>query len=264
MLKLFKYKMMNIFSDKFFLLLLGVYFLILNYTIFINSGILYIGSSSYNAVLKYTLLINNFTLTSSIFGLILSVYIGSGLIGKDISSGQIYVMLSTYPKKWKYLIGNWFGLIGSLLIVIILMLINYFAITLALDVKIVFSDLLFTFRDIFLNMAVILTITSVASIVLKGFKSFIVGLAGIVLFNLYSAQILPIINTQIMLSDTTRRLFANICPIAFSCAPSINNLGELTQYMVSPLLISNLTAYQIIYIGVILLLGIFMFNNIEI
>lgn len=261
--KIVKYKIMSLLSDKIFLAMTIVFFLILNYEVLIYSGILSAGSRDFNGILKYMLLINNFITSSTLFGLLVAIYIGTGLIGKDVSSGQIYVMLLSYSKRWKYLIGNWIGLIIITILLIGFIILNYFAISLVLGIKTVYSDLFICFRGIFLDMVTIMTVTAVSSIFLNGISSSIVGIVGLTIFNIYSAFRIPFVNLPVVIGDVTRKLMVTFIPLLKIYAPSITDKGIINRYNIEPYIISNISLYQVVYITFLLILGSIFFKHKE-
>ncbi|KYH34426.1 hypothetical protein CLTEP_16590 [Clostridium tepidiprofundi DSM 19306] len=260
MWKVSKYKILTLLEDKLFKFILISFFIVLNYNVFISSGVLSAGSREFNQLLKYTLLINNFTIISTLYGQLVGIYIGTGLIGDDIPSGKLYIMITSFPKRWKYLLGNFLGLLLILLFFLLLILFNYFVCTTILDIVINYSDLVQCFLYIFMNMMVVMIVTAVSSIFILGKVSLIVGLIEMAIFNIYTFQKIPFFGYQLNLNINVRRILACIAPITNVSAPSIYNDGSLERYMVTPILINNMFIYQLIFIFLILILGIISFE----
>jgi ABC-type transport system involved in multi-copper enzyme maturation permease subunit len=221
------------------------------------------GSKDFNKLLKYTLLINNFTIVSTIFGQLIAIYIGCGLIGNDIISGKLYIMITSFPKRWKYLLGNFIGLFLVVVTFVLLILLNYFVATFALDIYVNISDLVYCFASILLNMFVIMTLTAVSSIFIHGKTSLVVGLIGMVLFNIYTYQYIPFVNTPVLFDMKIRRALACLVPVSNVAAPSIYSDGSLDKYIVKPFLINNMYIYQVVFVIIVLIFGIAAFKHKE-
>ncbi len=263
MRKIIKYKIITLFEDKIFNIVLLIYFIVLNYNIFINSGLFLAGSAEFNSKLKYTLLINNFIATTSMFGLLTAIYIGAGFIGKDIKSNQIYVILSSTSKRWAYFFGNWIGSIVVIFVFLSLIILNYICISAALGVMTYYIDFLTILIETVLNMIVIMTITAAASIFIEGYGSALVGFIALTIYNIHSACKIPFTNHFVNVDFNLRRLLVNISPIRSIYASSITSEGVIERFNVEPFLIHNFTAYQMLYIGILLIIGIFALGNRE-
>lgn len=260
MWKVAKYKILTLLEDNIFKVIIVLFFIILNYNVFIKSGILSDGNSDFNKILKYTLLINNFNIISTVFGLIVSVYIGSGLIGNDIASGKLYIMLTSFPRRWKYLMGNLLGLLITVTTFVVFILFNYFVCTVVLEVAVNVSDLAQCFLHIFLNMLVIMTVTAISSIFILGRTNIIIGLAELGIFNIYTYQKIPFVDYPLILKIHTRQILACLAPITNVAAPSINSDGTLTRYTVAPLLFGNMVVYQMVFLMFVAFIGILAFK----
>lgn len=263
MWKVAKYKILTLLDDKLFKIIVISFFIILNYNVFLKSGILSDGSQDFNKILKYTLLINNFTITATVFGQLIAIYIGSGLIGNDISSGKLYIMITSFPKRWKYLLGDFLGLLIIVVLFVVLILFNYFVCTTVLDVSVNYTDLVQCFTYIFLNMLVIMTVTAVSSIFILGKTSLVIGIIEMGIYNIYTYQTIPFLNYPIIMDIDKRQLLACFAPMTNVASPSIYSDGTLARYMVKPLLVGNMVAYQIIFIFFIILIGIISFKHKE-
>lgn len=255
-----KYKILTLIEDRIFKYMILIFFIILNYEVFLNSGMLSDGSEKFNEILKYTLLINNYTITSTIFGLLIGIYVGSGFIGNDIMSGKIYIMILSFPKRWKYLLGVICGLAVVITGFVFLILLNYFVSTVVLNVSVNIYDLIQCFTYILVNMIVVMIVTAVASIFFSGKASLIVGIAQMAIFNIYTFEKIPFIDYSINISIKTRRILACIAPISNVSPPSIYNDGSLSRYIVTPILVNNMLLYQMIFIFFILIIGVIGFK----
>ncbi len=261
MIKIIKFKILSLIADKYFKYALILFFIILNYRILISSGLLTIGNETFNQTLKYTLLINNIIYVSMTFGLLLSLYIGAGVIGKDVSNNQIFLILCSAPRRWKYFISIWSALILLLFIVLVLLVINYIIIAIPLDIKTNNIDFARVISGIYLNFAVIMTVAAMASTFIRGYGSGVVGLLILVIFQIHTTEQIPLINVPLELNYHLKKFLVNIAPIREIYDYSITNTGVINRFVTTPLFINNFAAYQIIYIAILLLLSIIIFQN---
>ncbi len=259
-----KYRIVALMDDKFFMFITLLLFIVLNYNMFIDSGVLSLGDASFNSDIKSTLLINNFIIVCSIYALLTSVYIGMGVFGKDIESGQIYIMLTSFPKRYKYYWGNWIGLVIAIFLVLLLLILNFIMAALVLGVRNNINSVFLVFRNVFINMLVLMTLTFVSSIHLKGYKSAFVGILGLAVFNLYAFLKIPFAEVVIPISTKLRRVLAAFVPVVNISVPSIHNKLSAVYNDVIPLGITNKFIYQLLYITLLLILGQYMFKKKEI
>src|SRR5450631_4114439 len=63
------------------------------------------------------LIVVNVGLTSiSIFGVIIAIFIGIGLVSKEIEKRTLYTILSRPVRRWEFIAGKFFGLAGTLVV----------------------------------------------------------------------------------------------------------------------------------------------------
>lgn len=235
-------------------------FLVFNYSV-IKSGVLKIGSGGFNEVSKYALLVNNFSLSTFLYTIILSIYIGSGFIGKDIQNNQIYLILSVYHYRIKYVLSNWLSQVMLVFITILAIMFNFFTLGFALNISISYSDMANIFVRLVLNSLVLMTLTAVFSILLRGKGSMIAGIAGIVVYNMYIYLKIPIAEAKISLSESFRRLLCTLAPITEPLAPSLIGTEHIYErYMVLPYLIDNILIYQLLFCIVLVTIGAVTFK----
>jgi ABC-type transport system involved in multi-copper enzyme maturation permease subunit len=76
----------------------------------------------------------NLGLTSiSIFGTVIAIFIGIGLVSKEIERKTLYTVLSRPVQRWEFLLGKYFGLAGTLAVNTFFMAIGFFAALLYLN-----------------------------------------------------------------------------------------------------------------------------------
>src|SRR5213596_356604 len=73
------------------------------------------------------LVVINLGLTAvSLFGIVIAIFIGIGLVSKEIEKRTLYTMLSRPVRRWEFIVGKFFGLAGTLLVNTLFMAIGVF------------------------------------------------------------------------------------------------------------------------------------------
>jgi ABC-type transport system involved in multi-copper enzyme maturation permease subunit len=74
------------------------------------------------------LVLINLGLTSiSLFGVVIAIFIGIGLVSKEIEKRTLYTILSRPVRRWQFILGKFAGLVGTLVVNATLMTIGFFA-----------------------------------------------------------------------------------------------------------------------------------------
>jgi len=74
------------------------------------------------------LVVINLGLTAvSLFGLVIAIFIGIGLVSKEIEKRTLYTVLSRPVRRWEFIAGKFFGLSGTLIVNTFFMAIGVFA-----------------------------------------------------------------------------------------------------------------------------------------
>lgn len=63
----------------------------------------------------------------SLFGIVIAIFIGIGLVSKEIEKRTLYTVLSRPVQRWEFIVGKFFGLAGTLVVNTALMAIGVFA-----------------------------------------------------------------------------------------------------------------------------------------
>src|SRR5689334_23467422 len=63
----------------------------------------------------------------SIFGVVIAIFIGIGLVSKEIEKKTLYTVLTRPVRRWEFVVGKFFGLAGTLVVNTIFMAIGVFA-----------------------------------------------------------------------------------------------------------------------------------------
>lgn len=74
------------------------------------------------------LVVVNLGLTAvSLFGTVIAIFIGIGLVSKEIDKRTLYTVLSRPVQRWQFIVGKFFGLVGTLVVNTFFMAIGVFA-----------------------------------------------------------------------------------------------------------------------------------------
>ncbi|HKW19308.1 MAG TPA: ABC transporter permease [Terriglobales bacterium] len=74
------------------------------------------------------LVVINLGLTAvSLFGVVIAIFIGIGLVSKEIDKRTLYTVLSRPVKRWEFIAGKFFGLAGTLVVNTFFMAVGVFA-----------------------------------------------------------------------------------------------------------------------------------------
>jgi len=89
------------------------------------------------------LVVINLGLTAvSLFGVVIAIFIGIGLVSKEIEKRTLYTVLSRPVRRWEFIIGKFFGLSGTLVVNTFCMAIGVFAALLYVSHKFMPADAL--------------------------------------------------------------------------------------------------------------------------
>ena len=73
------------------------------------------------------LVVINLGLTAvSLFGIVISIFVGIGLVSKEIEKRTLYTVLSRPVRRWEFILGKFFGLAGTLAVNAFFMAIGVF------------------------------------------------------------------------------------------------------------------------------------------
>src|SRR3954452_1422612 len=63
------------------------------------------------------LVVINLGLTAvSLFGIVIAIFVGIGLVSKEIDKKTLYTVLSRPVRRWEFIVGKFFGLAGTLVV----------------------------------------------------------------------------------------------------------------------------------------------------
>lgn len=131
------------------------------------------------------LVVVNLGLTAvSLFGVVIAIFIGIGLVSKEIEKRTLYTVLSRPVRRWEFIVGKFFGLAGTLVVNTFFMAIGVFAALLYVAHKFASADafilvaLYFIILEFLILCALALLFSSFSSPLLSAvftFSLFIIG-----------------------------------------------------------------------------------------
>jgi len=131
------------------------------------------------------LVVVNLGLTSvSLFGVVIAIFIGIGLVSKEIEKRTLYTVLSRPVRRWEFIVGKFFGLAGTLVVNTFFMAIGVFAALLYVAHKfsigdgLIFVALYFIVLEFLIICSVALLFSSFSSPLLSAiltFSLFVIG-----------------------------------------------------------------------------------------
>jgi Cu-processing system permease protein len=63
----------------------------------------------------------------SLFGVVIAIFIGIGLVSKEIEKRTLYTVLARPVRRWEFIVGKFFGLVGTLVVNASFMAVGFFA-----------------------------------------------------------------------------------------------------------------------------------------
>ena len=76
----------------------------------------------------------------SLFGVIIAILVGTGLVSKEIEKRTLYTILSRPVRRWEFIVGKYFGLLLTLVVNASLMTLGFYLALLATEQKLTHSD----------------------------------------------------------------------------------------------------------------------------
>ena len=77
--------------------------------------------------LERIILVNLGLTAISLFGVVIAIFIGTGLVSKEIDKKTLYTVLSRPVRRWEFIVGKYFGLSGTLGVNTVAMALGFFA-----------------------------------------------------------------------------------------------------------------------------------------
>jgi ABC-type transport system involved in multi-copper enzyme maturation permease subunit len=206
------------------------------------------------------LVVINLGLTAvSLFGVIIAIFIGIGLVSKEIEKRTLYTVLSRPVRRWEFIIGKFFGLAGTLVVNAFFMAIGVFGALLYVAHKFQASDgwvlvaLYFIILQFLIICSLALLFSSFSSPLLSAvfaFSLFVIGT--------FSEDLR---NFAAMATGVTKWLATAVAYIVpnFSALNIISSVAH-AQPVPSQLIVYN-TVYALLYAGMALCGAVLIFQR---
>jgi ABC-type transport system involved in multi-copper enzyme maturation permease subunit len=202
----------------------------------------------------------NLSLTSiSIFGVLIAIFIGTGLVSKEIEKKTLYTVLARPVRRWEFIVGKFSGLVQTLIVNALLMTLGFYVALLYVSHRLTTADLNPLVAVYFIMLQFVI-ITSLA-----------------LLFSSFSTPVLSAIFSFLMFVIGTfaedLRNFAGIsrgfthwaATLAAYVVPNFASLNVISlaahDQSVSNALIWQNTVYALLYAGTALFASILVFER---
>ena len=198
----------------------------------------------------------------NIFGVILSIFIGTSLVFKEIDRRTIYIILSKPIDRWEFILGKFFGLSFTLTIIVSLMSAIFLLLLLLYNIPA--QQLYLAFVSVVLIMVELYLITAIAIL----FSSFSTPLLSMVFvgciwvighFNPTMLELAKFANSDIVLNLVTflHYIFPDLS--VFNIKNNIDNL----EYVLNLSEVGWKMLYGLFYSATVLMIAILAFNRKE-
>jgi ABC-type transport system involved in multi-copper enzyme maturation permease subunit len=95
------------------------------FAVLISGAAIFVGEISIN--IERLVVINLGLAAVSLFGIVIAIFIGIGLVSKEIEKRTLYTVLSRPVRRWEFIVGKFLGLAGTLVVNTLFMAIGVFA-----------------------------------------------------------------------------------------------------------------------------------------
>jgi ABC-type transport system involved in multi-copper enzyme maturation permease subunit len=203
-------------------------------------------------------IIKDFGLGSiSIVGTLIAIFVGIGMVYKEMEKKTIFVILSKPLARWQFLIGKYCGLSLTILVEVVVMSILLFALCLLYDPQIPWT-LLYAIVPIFFEIMLILAIAFLFSTFSTSFLSGMFTLS-IFIIGHFTRDLKRLAQT------TEDVVFQTISTVIYYVLPNLEYLNFKTQVVhhldISIFEVMLSLSYAMFYTIVVLLMGISIFQR---
>lgn len=200
------------------------------------------------------------SLTSiSIFGLVIAIFIGIGLVSKEIEKKTLYTVLARPVARWEFIVGKFSGLVETLVVNAFFMTVGFYAALFYVSRHFGRTDLYplaavyFIILQFVIITALALLFSSFSSPILSALLAF-----GMFIIGTFSEDLR---NFAVMSSGNTRLA----ATVAAYLVPNFSSLNVISQVAhdqpVSTTLILANTLYALLYAGAALCASILIFER---
>ena len=202
----------------------------------------------------------NLGLTSiSLFGVLIAIFLGIGLVFKEIEKRTLYTMLSRPVRRWEFIVGKFFGLAGTLVVNTFFMAVGFYAVLFYLARSFSATDayllvaLYFIVLQFLMVTALALLFSTFSSPVLSAVFAFALFIAGSFAEDLRAFAAMSDVATTRWLTTAAAYLVPN-----FSALNVISSVAH-GQPVAGALVLGN-TLYALFYAGAVLFASILIFE----
>lgn len=206
------------------------------------------------------LVVINLGLTAlSLFGVVIAIFIGIGLVSKEIEKRTLYTVLSRPVSRWEFIAGKFFGLSGTLVVNALCMAIGVFAALLYVSRQLHAPDawvlvaIYFIVLQLLITTALALFFSSFSSPLLSAVFAFCLFVAG---------SFAEDLRGFVELSHGLQRWMATVAVYAIPNFSALNVINQVAHgNAISGQLILWNTAYALVYIVAVLSGAILIFEH---
>jgi ABC-type transport system involved in multi-copper enzyme maturation permease subunit len=193
----------------------------------------------------------------SIFGLLISIFIGIGLVYKEIEKKTIYVIISKPIHRYQFILGKYFGLILTLLVNIIIMSIFLYFILYVFEREfdlLLLKGIFMIYFEMVFVLAFAILFSSFTTPILSAFLTMFIYIGGH-----FSADI-KLLGPGI--ENKFFEIFLNILHYVLPNLEYFNIKTSIVHHLpVSTVSLIFSVLYGFLYISIILLLSVFIFQK---
>ena len=193
----------------------------------------------------------------SLFGALMAILIGTGLVYKEIEKRTIFTLISKPMRRHEFLLGKFFGLVLTLFVMLLLMSVIFLALvffhTHAIEWKLLLA-ILYIFIELILITAVAILFSSFSTPILSSLFSLCFYLIGHFSWSL-----------ETLIRKIPAGLFKVLAEIVYTILPDLENFNYKTEVVhglhipAQALLYS--AAYGIVYTVFIMTLAVLVFRR---
>jgi ABC-type transport system involved in multi-copper enzyme maturation permease subunit len=193
----------------------------------------------------------------SFFGALMAILIGTGLVYKEIEKRTIFTLISKPMRRHEFLLGKFFGLVLTLLVMLILMSIIFLALvffhTFTVEWKMLLA-ILYIFIELILITAVAILFSSFSTPILSSLFSLCFYLIGHFSWSL-----------ETLIKKIPAGLLKVLAQIIYTILPDLENFNFKTEVVhgltIPPQVLLYSLAYGVLYTVFILALAILVFRR---
>ncbi len=193
----------------------------------------------------------------SLFGALMAILIGTGLVYKEIEKRTIFTLISKPMRRHEFLLGKFFGLVLTLFVMLLLMSVIFLALvffhTFALEWKMLLA-ILYIYVELILITAVAILFSSFSTPILSSLFSLCFYLIGHFSWSL-----------ETLIKKIPAGLLKVLAQIVYTILPDLENFNFKTEVVhgltIPPQILWYSLAYGLLYTVFILALAVLVFRR---